>query len=95
VSAPCKGVQQGLSKGVEDGRRLSTLWVATPETAVRLFQGSPPAPQSIEGSGMAGHIDALGRRRPPLGMRPGSLESLKAKVGSAVVNGFRVGTRNC
>jgi hypothetical protein len=37
------GVRHGVSKGVEDGRRLLALWVAIPETAVRLFQGRPLA----------------------------------------------------
>jgi hypothetical protein len=40
-----RGVQHGVSKGVEDGRRLPALHVATRETAVRLLQGMPPAGQ--------------------------------------------------
>jgi hypothetical protein len=34
-----RGVRHGVSKGIEDGRRPPTLRVATPETALWLFQG--------------------------------------------------------
>jgi hypothetical protein len=51
------GVRRGVSKGVEDGRRLRDLWMATPETAVRRFQRWP-SPQGAEGSGMVGPKDS-------------------------------------
>jgi hypothetical protein len=38
-----RGGRPGVSKGVEDGHRMPALWAATPETAVRPFQGWPPA----------------------------------------------------
>jgi hypothetical protein len=32
-----RGVRHGVSKGLEDGLRMPALWVATLDTAIRLF----------------------------------------------------------
>jgi hypothetical protein len=68
VSVRGRGVQHGVSKGVEDGCRLPTLWVATPETAKKPFQGGHL--QGVKVKGMAGHSNTIGSPWPPLAIRP-------------------------
>jgi hypothetical protein len=46
-----KGVWRGVSKGVEHGYRPAVLRMATPETAVSLLQGWPPAERRMLGHG--------------------------------------------
>jgi hypothetical protein len=59
------GVQRGVSKGVEDGRKLPTLWVGHPGNG--RFRSGPP--QGVEGLGMASPAKTLGSPRSPLAIR--------------------------
>jgi hypothetical protein len=61
--AAFRGVRRGVSKVVEDGSRPPALRAATPETAIRTFQGWPPT-----GHGKVEHT--LGSPWPPLEIRP-------------------------
>jgi hypothetical protein len=46
-----RGVRDGVSKGLEDGRRPPALWAVASEMAVRPSQRWPPAGRSRVGDG--------------------------------------------
>jgi hypothetical protein len=64
-----RGVQQGVSKRVEDGRRMPAFRVAMPETAVRPFQVWLSTGRRRVGHGM-GLSDNIGSAWLPLAIRP-------------------------
>jgi hypothetical protein len=46
-----KGLWHGVCNGLEDGQKLLALWAATPEMAVRHFEGWPPTGHRRVGHG--------------------------------------------
>jgi hypothetical protein len=62
------GVRRGVSKRVEDGRRLPALQAGHPRNG-RVVISGVARPQGIEGLGMADPSDALGSPWPPLAIR--------------------------
>jgi hypothetical protein len=62
------GVWRGVSKGVEDGRRMPTLWAGHPCNGCKAISGVA-RPQSVEGLGMTGPRETLGISWTPLATR--------------------------
>jgi hypothetical protein len=61
-------IWHGVSKGVEDGRRMPTLWAGHPRNSHKAVSGMA-CPQGIKGSGMAGLGETLGSLWIPLAIR--------------------------
>jgi hypothetical protein len=64
-----RGVQSGVSKGVEDGRRPPVLWAGHPWNSRKTVLGVARL-QGVEVLGMAEPSDTLGSPWPPLAIRP-------------------------
>jgi hypothetical protein len=63
------GVRSGVSKGVEDGRRLLAWSAGHPWNGSNAISGVA-CPQGIDGLGMANPGETLGSPWPPLAIRP-------------------------
>jgi hypothetical protein len=63
------GVQRGVSKGVEDGRRPPALWAGHRSNSCKAVSGAV-RPQGVEGLSMAGPCETLRSPWPPLAIRP-------------------------
>jgi hypothetical protein len=64
----CRPVRRGVSKGVEDERRLPALWAGHPRNGCKAVLGVA-RPQGIEGLGVVGPGETLGSLWIPLAIR--------------------------